>query len=263
MRQRLAGRWSSERRFAAALALLRGAGGSSDLSRGRRAELLTELASELEARDPWTHGHSRRVAHHAAMIAARMGLPDREVRVVRVAAELHDVGKINTPRAILHKPAGLTEVELELIELHPVDGASIVSTLGDPDLTAIIRHHHERLDGSGYPDRLESFHIPLGARIIAIADTFDAITSTRPYRPARSDQEALEILDAEAGVRLDPIGVSAFRACYGDRPARPLWHGRRNPPAQVDTGSMIGPGYGRRYWEPTWASARYGAEVGR
>jgi putative nucleotidyltransferase with HDIG domain len=241
MRRPLKGRWSTERRLAAALALLRGVAGGNDLSRGRRAELLTQLASELESRDPWTHGHSRRVAHHAALIAARMGLSDRQVRLVRAAAELHDVGKINTPRAVLHKPGELTGIELELIELHPVDGAEIVSTLGDPDLTAMVRHHHERLDGSGYPDRLTEGEIPLGARIIAVADTFDAITSTRPYRPARSDEQALAILEEEAGVRLDPLGVSAFQACYDERRLRPLWNARRKVVAQFEAKLAIGP----------------------
>jgi putative nucleotidyltransferase with HDIG domain len=221
------GRWSTDRRLAAALQLLRGVGGADDLSRGRRAELLAELAAELESRDPWTHGHSRRVAKHAAMIAARIGLSDRHVRIVRAAAELHDVGKINIPRAVLHKPSKLTDIELGLIELHPVDGAEIVSTLGEPELTAMVRHHHERLDYSGYPDRLGAGEIPLGARIIAIADTFDAITSTRPYRPARTHQEALEILDEEAGVRLDPVGVEAFRASYAERWPSPAWNARR------------------------------------
>jgi HD-GYP domain-containing protein (c-di-GMP phosphodiesterase class II) len=161
------------------------------------------------------------------MIATQLGLPERQVRTVRAAAELHDVGKINTPRAVLHKPGRLTEVELGLIELHPVDGAEIVSTLGDPELTAMVRHHHERLDCSGYPDRLGAGQIPLGARIIAVADTFDAITSTRPYRPARTHQQAFEILKAEAGVRLDSVGVSAFCACYTERSPRPLWNPRR------------------------------------
>jgi putative nucleotidyltransferase with HDIG domain len=234
MRGRLMGRWSTERRLSAALELLRGANGADDLSRGRRAELLAQLAAELESRDPWTHGHSRRVAHHAAMIAARMGLSERRVRIIRAAAELHDVGKINTPRAVLHKPGRLTDIELELIELHPVDGAEIVSTLAEPELTAMVRHHHERLDCSGYPDRLGAGEIPLGARIIAVADTFDAITSTRPYRPARTDQEALEILEREAGVRLDPVGVEAFRAYYAERWPRPLWNARRKALDQTE-----------------------------
>ncbi len=227
MRRRLADRWAGERRLAAALQILRGGGGPNDLSSGRRAELLAELAAELEARDPWTHGHSRRVAKHTVEIAARLGLPARQVRILRAAAMLHDVGKINTPSAVLHKPGRLTRVELGLIELHPVDGADIVSTLGDPELTAMVRHHHERLDGSGYPDRLAGAEIPLGARIIAVADTFDAITSTRPYRPARTHRHALAVLEEEAGVRLDPAGVEAFCAYYAERSPRPLWNRRR------------------------------------
>jgi HD-GYP domain-containing protein (c-di-GMP phosphodiesterase class II) len=220
-------RWSAERRVAVALRLLRGAEGPADLTRGRRAELLSELAAELESRDPYTHGHSRRVARHAVIIAIRMGLGEHQVARIRAAAALHDVGKINTPRAVLHKPGRLTDVELALIELHPVDGAEIVSTLGDPELTAMVRHHHERLDGTGYPDGLTGAAIPLGARIIAVADTFDAITSTRPYRPARTHDAAIEILDAESGSRLDPVGVSALQAYYAESRPRPLWTPRR------------------------------------
>lgn len=243
MRRRLAERWSTERRLSAAFALLRGYGTTNELSQGRRAELLAELAAELEARDPWTHGHSRRVANHAVKMAERMGLAPREIRSVRAAAILHDVGKINTPAAVLHKPGRLTPAELGLIELHPGDGADIVSTLGDPELTAMVRHHHERLDGSGYPDRLQGSEIPLGARIIAVADTFDAITSTRPYRPARTHRRALEILEEEAGVRLDSVGVSAFRAYYAERQPRPLWNHRRRMVQLAEELSM-GPRFG-------------------
>jgi HD-GYP domain-containing protein (c-di-GMP phosphodiesterase class II) len=210
--------------------LLRGADGVGDLARGRRAELLGQLAAELESSDPYTHGHSRRVARHAVIIAIRMGLAESHVATIRAAGTLHDVGKINTPRAVLHKPARLTEVELALIELHPVDGAEIVSTLGDPDLTAMVRHHHERLDGTGYPDGLAGEEIPLGARIIAVADTFDAIISNRPYRPARTQDAAMEVLEEEAGARLDPEGVSALQAYYADGPPRPLWTPRRSGP---------------------------------
>ncbi len=106
-------RWSAERRVAVAVRLLRGAEGSGELTRGRRAQLLSELAAELEARDPYTHGHSRRVARHAVIIAIRMGLSEHQVATVRAAAALHDVGKINTPRAVLHKPGRLTDIELE------------------------------------------------------------------------------------------------------------------------------------------------------
>jgi HD-GYP domain-containing protein (c-di-GMP phosphodiesterase class II) len=232
-------RWSTERRVAVAVRLLHGSEGSGDVTRGRRAELLSELAAELEARDPYTHGHSRRVARHAVIIAIRMGLSNHQVARIRAAAALHDVGKINTPRAVLHKPGRLTDVELELIELHPVDGAEIVSTLGDPELTAMVRHHHERLDGTGYPDGLSGDEVPLGARIIAVADTFDAITSTRPYRPARNHDTAMEILDAEAGARLDAAGVRALQAYYAESPMRPLWTPRRSllGPAAFTTSS--------------------------
>lgn len=215
-------RWSTEPRVAAALRRLRGAEESGDLTRGRRAQLLSELAAELEARDPYTHGHSRRVARHAVVIAIRLGLAEHQVATIRAAAALHDVGKINTPRAILHKPGRLTGVELELIELHPVDGAEIVSTLADPGLTAMVRHHHERRDGTGYPDGLTGDEIPLGARVIAVADTFDAITSTRPYRPARTHGVAMEILQEEAGTRLDLNAVRALEAYYTESPMRPL-----------------------------------------
>jgi HD-GYP domain-containing protein (c-di-GMP phosphodiesterase class II) len=228
MARRFIQRWSTERRVAVAVRLLRGAEDSGDLTRGRRAQLLSELAAELEARDPYTHGHSRRVARHAVVIAIRMGLSEHQVATIRAAAALHDVGKINTPRAVLHKPGRLTDVELALIELHPVDGAEIVSTLGDPELTAMVRHHHERLDGTGYPDGLSGEGIPLGARIIAVADTFDAITSTRPYRPARTHEAAMQILEQECGPRLDPSGVYALQAYYAESPMRPLWTPRRS-----------------------------------
>ncbi|MBV8431334.1 MAG: HD-GYP domain-containing protein [Solirubrobacterales bacterium] len=227
MSRRWIQRWSTERRERVAVRLLRGAEGPGDLTRGRRAQLLAELAAELEARDPYTHGHSRRVAQHAVVIAIRMGLAEHRVATIRAAAALHDIGKINTPRAVLHKPGRLTDTELALIELHPVDGAEIVSTLSDPELTAMVRHHHERLDGTGYPDSLIGDQIPLGARIIAVADTFDAITSTRPYRPARTHEAAIEILDAEAVTRLDPAGVRALEAYYAESPMRPLWTPRR------------------------------------
>jgi putative nucleotidyltransferase with HDIG domain len=220
-------RWSTERRVAARIRLFRSEPGTREESRGRRAELLAELAAEFESRDPYTHGHSRRVAQHAGMMAARLGLSERDVATVRAAAALHDIGKINTPRAVLYKPGRLTEAELGLIRLHPVDGAEIVSTLGDPELTAMVRHHHERLDGTGYPDGLTAEEIPLGARIIAVADTFDAITSTRPYRPAKGHAKAIEILEAEAGLSLDPAGVRAFCAYYAEDWPRPLWTSRK------------------------------------
>ena len=226
--------------MASALQLLRGMERSVNLSEGRRAQLLTELAAELESRDPYTHGHSRRVAHHATMIAVRLGLAPGEVVTVRAAAALHDVGKINIPRAVLNKPGPLNSDEFGLIMLHPGDGAQIASSLGDPELTAMVRHHHERLDGSGYPDGLTGREIPLGARIIAVADTFDAITSTRAYRPAKTHDRAMEILEEECRGRLDPDGVGAFKAYHKETRRRLLWPPRR-PAPDPDQAPVVNP----------------------
>jgi putative nucleotidyltransferase with HDIG domain len=181
--------------------------------------LLQQLAGALEGQDVYLNGHSRRVARHATMIARGLGLPNEDVARIRAAAAVHDVGKLRTPKAILNKPGRLTAEEFEVIKRHPVDGAEMVAALGDPELTRIVRHHHERLDGAGYPDRLRGEEIPLGARIIAVADTFDAITSARPYREAAPHQKAIDILRKEAGTQLDPDAVRSFLAYYsGSRP---------------------------------------------
>ena len=151
-----------------------------------RVALLRRMNSLLEARDPYTHGHSRRVARHAERIAREIGLPVEQVEKIRAAALVHDIGKVNVPRSILNKPDQLTDDEYSLVKRHAADGAVLVSALDDPGLTAIVRHHHERMDGTGYPDGLAGGDIPIGARVIAVADTFDAITSTRAYRKPRT-----------------------------------------------------------------------------
>jgi putative nucleotidyltransferase with HDIG domain len=216
-------RWRVDRRLSSSVKLLGLRGhdraGADDLPPARKADLLEQLGSALEARDPYTHGHSRRVARHAATMARRMGLSRAEIARIRTAAAIHDVGKVETPREVLAKPGRLTDEEFEVIRRHPVDGARMVAALGDPALTEMVRHHHERLDGGGYPDGLRGNEIPLGARIIAVADTFDAITSARPYRPAKAHKMALDILRAESGSQLDRDAVEAFRAYYsGLRP---------------------------------------------
>jgi putative nucleotidyltransferase with HDIG domain len=194
-------------------------GHEQTLSVDRREQLLRQLATGLEGQDAYLNGHSRRVARHATMIARGMGLPSVEVARIRAAAAVHDVGKLRTPRVILNKPGRLTDLEFEVIKRHPVDGAEMVAAIGDPELTRIVRHHHERLDGAGYPDGLAGDRIPVGARIIAVADTFDAITSVRPYRAAAPHQKAIDILRREAGAQLDPDAVRAFLAYYsGSRP---------------------------------------------
>jgi putative nucleotidyltransferase with HDIG domain len=177
-------------------------------------EALIDLSGLLEARDARTYGHSQRVTRHAERIATAMGLSTAEVAKVRTAAALHDVGKLHTPRAILNKPGRLTDSEFALIKRHPVDGAAMASGIGDPEITAMIRHHHERLDGRGYPDGLAGEAIPVGARIISVADTFDAITSNRTYRRAAHHKRALDVLAAEAGKQLDGDAVAAFRGYY-------------------------------------------------
>ena len=148
------------------------------------------------------------------MIAKEMELPGREVGKVRTAAAVHDVGKLEVPLDVLNKPGRLTDDEFDVIKTHAPRGAEMVSDLGDRELTEMVAHHHERLDGSGYPSRLAGEDIPLGARIIAVADTFDALTSTRAYRSAKRHKEALAILKAEAGTQLDPRVVAAFNRCY-------------------------------------------------
>ena len=222
--------WRQERELANATRLLAlvNTGTTHDarpdeLTVEQHEHLLQQLAGALEGQDVYLNGHSRRVARHATMIARGMGLPSEDVARIRAAAAVHDVGKLRTPKAVLNKPGRLTDEEFEVIKRHPVDGAEMVAALGDPELTRIVRHHHERLDGAGYPDRLRGEEIPLGARIIAVADTFDAITSVRPYRDAAPHQKAIDILREEAGSQLDPDAVRSFLAYYsGSRPTA-LW----------------------------------------
>ena len=146
-------------------------------------ETISALAMAVEARDPYSRGHSDRVAQYAARIAAKMGLTEEQVQDIRMAARLHDVGKIGIPDNILKKPGSLTDEEWEAMRRHPVIGEGIVKPVRSlANLCHIIRSHHERLDGQGYPDKLTGAQIPLEAKILAVADSFDAIVSDRPYR---------------------------------------------------------------------------------
>ena len=205
----------ADRRIASATYLLNDPGAGLDAE--ERMEGLHMLGSSLESRDSYTHGHTRRVTRYTEAIARRRGLSQEQVARVRTAAALHDVGKVLTTRAILTKPGELTAEEFESVKSHAADGAQMVATLDDDDLTATVRHHHERLDGSGYPDGLRGTAIPLGARIVAVADTFDAMTSSRPYRRARSHKAALDTLSREGGSTLDADVVAAFLAYYSGR----------------------------------------------
>jgi putative nucleotidyltransferase with HDIG domain len=180
-------------------------------------ELLEGVSKRLQARDAYTHGHSRRVARHAESIARAMHLSPADVAKIRTAATVHDVGKIYTPREILNNPGLLTDREYAIVRLHASDGANMLEAAGDPEITAMVRHHHERVDGHGYPDGLRGSNIPLGARIIAVADTFDAITSNRPYRMGDSHKRALEVLSQQASSQLDSTAVAAFLSSYSSR----------------------------------------------
>jgi HD-GYP domain-containing protein (c-di-GMP phosphodiesterase class II) len=215
-------RWRMQRRLASARELLGPISETHPSAVNRLGAkdpvtLLERLVARMETRDPYLHNHSRRVARHSWMIARRMGLSGAQVARIRTAAAIHDVGKINTPTTILHKTGPLTDEEYDVIKRHPGDGARMVAVLHDPELTAIVRGHHERLDGTGYPDGLLGEEIPVGARVIAVADTFDAITSVRPYRSARTHKQAIEILKEEAGTKLDPLAVRAFCSHYAGR----------------------------------------------
>jgi putative nucleotidyltransferase with HDIG domain len=210
----------AERRLEQAQERLRPGAGARDareLSLEHRRRTLLRLAAMLEAKDAYTVGHSRRVARHAGRIAREMGLSREDVAEVRIAASLHDIGKVRTPRQILTKSGSLTAEELTVMQRHPVDGARMVAEMGDPEITAMVRYHHERLDGTGYPEGLRGDDTPLGARIISVADTFDAITANRVYQGARKHRRALEVVSEEAGARLDPDAVAAFLRYYSGR----------------------------------------------
>ncbi len=240
-------RWHTQRQLASALDMVGPMSQAQSraldgLSTKEQAKLLEQLVAGMETRDPYLHGHSRRVARHSWMIARRMRLSRAEMSRIRTAAAIHDVGKIRTPTAILHKKGALTDEEYRVIKLHPADGAVMADTLRDPGLAAMVRHHHERLDGTGYPDGLRGDAIPLGARIIAVADTFDAITSERPYRGASAHKKAMDILREEAGSRLDPDVVRAFCGHYAGRAPIALWAAVAGLPGRVL--SWLGSGVG-------------------
>jgi HD-GYP domain-containing protein (c-di-GMP phosphodiesterase class II) len=178
-------------------------------------KLLEDLSKRLEARDAYTHGHSQRVARHAECIARAMHLSAAEIAKIRTAATVHDVGKIYTPREILNNPRRLTDREYAIVKLHPSDGADMLAAVGDPEIATMVRHHHERIDGDGYPDGLAGEEIPLGARIISVCDAYDAMVTDRPYRRGTDSESALAELRRCAGSQFDPAVVEAFCAVIG------------------------------------------------
>lgn len=174
-------------------------------------ETIRSLAAAIDAKDSYTHGHSRRVTDLSVGIATEMKLPKSEIDTIRHASLLHDVGKIGISEQILLKPGRLTDEEFETIKSHPHIGAGILNSIEFlKNVCEIIKYHHERFDGAGYPRSLTGNEIPLGARIICVADSFDAITSQRPYRKPLTFQEAIEEVLRCAGSQFDPAVVEAF-----------------------------------------------------
>jgi putative two-component system response regulator len=165
---------------------------------------LLGLANALEAKDSYTRGHSERVGALARRMALAAGIPAATAHIIAQAGLLHDLGKIAIPEAVLRKPGALTDEEWTAMQRHPVIGAQIVAPLEFfAEGAVILRHHHERHDGSGYPDGLRGETIPIGARIVAIADIYDALTSDRPYRTRLTHAEAVHRLREQAGRTLD------------------------------------------------------------
>jgi HD-GYP domain-containing protein (c-di-GMP phosphodiesterase class II) len=182
-------------------------------ARLQRASLqgLQGLANALEAKDSYTRGHSERVSLYARHTALAMGWSPQAADVVGQAGLLHDIGKIGVPEHVLRKRGPLSDEEWRIMRGHPIIGSQIVAPFEFfADGALMIRHHHERCNGAGYPDGLAGPNIPSGARIIAVADVYDALTSDRPYRPALAVAEAIAELRRQAGRTLDADAVAAF-----------------------------------------------------
>jgi putative nucleotidyltransferase with HDIG domain len=188
--------------------------------RARAAELrdsymatVRALSNAVEARDAYTGKHAERVAAYGIAIAAALGMPPTASPEIEFGFLLHDVGKVAIPDAILYKPDVLTEKERALMEQHPLIGAEIVSGIQFLGEAAhVVRSHHERWDGRGYPDRLAGEEIPTSARVFSVADVLDALTTDRPYRPASALAVAREMIVAESGKQFDPLVIEAFRS---------------------------------------------------
>jgi len=191
-------------------------------------ETIVALANSIDSKDAYTRGHSQRVGDVAVEIGRELSLAERELRQLQYGGILHDIGKIGIVESILCKQSRLTDQEMAIMREHPAIGDAIigpVSFLGS--VRACVRHHHERWDGTGYPDRLKGEDIPLLARIVACADTFDACTSTRPYQKAMPLEKAMEILDNLSGAQLDPKVVLALRQVLAKQGVR--LEGHRQP----------------------------------
>jgi putative nucleotidyltransferase with HDIG domain len=191
-------------------------------------ELLQLMVKSIEARDPYTSGHSRRVARYAVAIARLLGRSEKEVKDIEMAALLHDVGKIYEKYGpILSSTGRLSAAEWTVMQEHPIDGANLVSTITRMrHLVPAVRHHHENWDGSGYPDRIAGENIPVASRIIMFADTIDAMTSERPYRRPLSEAEVCAELLRCRGKQFDPsisdrlLTAGVWKTLFGEATSR-------------------------------------------
>ena len=187
--------------------------------RGARFLAAAGLARVVDARDVYTGEHSAEVGELGARVAARMGLEPEQIELIRLAGSLHDLGKLAIPEEILRKPGRLTDAERRVLERHPQIGFGMLDSLGIAPVANWVLHHHERWDGAGYPDRLVGERIPLGARILFVADAYDAMTTDRVYRVKLSHEEALRELERCAGTQFDPDVVTALKAEF-DEPSQ-------------------------------------------
>ncbi|HWP34349.1 MAG TPA: HD-GYP domain-containing protein, partial [Thermodesulfobacteriota bacterium] len=191
-------------------------------------EFVRVLADTLESKDRYTHGHSQRVAHYAALLGQELGMSDRELRDLQLASFLHDIGKVGVCERYIRKQGRLTPEEWAAVRAHPEIGAQLVAPLRLPHaVTSAVRHHHERIDGRGFPDRLRGSDISVPARVVAIADAFDAMTSDRPYRRALGREAALEELRRCAGTQFDATFVERFVRLLSRQPGLAAAGGRR------------------------------------
>lgn len=175
-------------------------------------EMIQGLAQAVEARDPYTYGHIDRVSSYTVNIAKIMKLPQLKLEIIKKAAILHDLGKIGIPDNVLLKDGPLNDEERKIMDEHTLKAADILRDISavNSEVIDIVKHHHEKYDGTGYPDGIKGDKIPLGAQIIAIADTYDAMTTDRPYRKGMSKEDALKIIKKESGTQFNPDVVSAF-----------------------------------------------------
>ena len=178
----------------------------------------------LEKKDVYTRGHSQRVSRYATKTAVMLGFTGHILDQIRLGGDLHDIGKIGTRDAVLNKPGPLTKEEFEEIKKHVTEGVEILDPLrkDNPVVLEIVRHHHERMDGSGFPDGLRGEAIPMVARLVSVVDAFDAMTTNRAYRPSRQPEEAMVELQRCAGLQFDPDVVAAFQRAFSDYSKLPI-----------------------------------------